>query len=82
MYEKRIIFILYRTHIPMSYNFVYVQNTCPDELYIATSFYFLQDTYPDELLAAALKAVIKQSGISPTQIGDICCGKLSILCTY
>lgn len=33
-----------------------------------------KDTYPDELLAAALKAVIKQSGISPTQIGDICCG--------
>lgn len=35
---------------------------------------YLQDTYPDELLATALKAVIKQSGISPAQIGDICCG--------
>ncbi|XP_052094870.1 3-ketoacyl-CoA thiolase A, peroxisomal-like [Mytilus californianus] len=33
-----------------------------------------KDTYPDELLATALTAVIKQSGISPTQIGDICCG--------
>lgn len=33
-----------------------------------------KDTYPDELLASILKAVIQQSGVSPSQIGDICCG--------
>ncbi|KAL5007141.1 hypothetical protein ScPMuIL_015947 [Solemya velum] len=36
-----------------------------------------KDTFPDDLLSTVFKAVIKQTGISPTQIGDICVGCVS-----
>lgn len=40
MYKKRIIFIFYRTHIPMSYICLYVQNTCPDQLHLYILLFF------------------------------------------
>ncbi|XP_033762268.1 3-ketoacyl-CoA thiolase B, peroxisomal-like [Pecten maximus] len=35
-----------------------------------------KDTYGDDLLAAVFKGVLKESGVSPQQIGDVCVGNV------
>lgn len=36
-----------------------------------------KDTYGDDMLAAVFQGVIKESGVSPQQIGDICVGNVN-----
>ena len=42
-------------------------------MYIYVMMHF-QDTLPDELLSAAIVSAVKQAGIQPTLLEDICIG--------
>ena len=37
----------------------------------------LQDTYADDLLAAVFQGVLADTGLSASEVGDICVGKYS-----
>lgn len=39
---------------------------------------FLQDTTPDELLSAVMTAVLKDVGLSPNKLGDVCVGETKL----